>query len=238
MRQVFYTIFLVIMGLSFTGTATLARDLVIKATFPVPAFNSAAPTNFTDICFDKQTGKLALCSDGGYGEFPINNGKIQFTPPGFIAATGNFIIRGYTNTPVGLSAVDNRGRFIFWGKSGRLPLPVDVGNISGMAWDGTHLWIARQLPAKLFAFKLAADNTLSLDRTVNFSFPVLQSVTVYNQTLWVTDGSHIFRLNGQQQIIGEWTFPTPISGFCFAKGVVFAVSLDGHTVYRSQIDGI
>ncbi len=238
MRQVFYTIFLVIMGLPFTGTATLARDLVIEATFPVPAFNSAAPTNFTDICFDKQTGKLALCSDGGYGEFPITNGEIRFTPPGFIAETGDFIIRGYTNSAAGLSAVDNRGRFVFWGKSGRLPLPVDVGNISGMAWDGTRLWIARQLPALLFAFRLADGNTLTLDRTVSFSFPVLQSVTYYNNSIWVTDGSHIFRLNSQQQIVETWDYPRPISGFCFAAGALYAVSLGGHSIYRSPANSM
>ncbi|PJB83012.1 MAG: hypothetical protein CO090_01860 [Acidobacteria bacterium CG_4_9_14_3_um_filter_49_7] len=238
MKHAFYAIFLVIIRLPFMGTATLAGDLAIDATFSVPVFNSNAPTNFTDICFDKGTGKLALCSDGGYGEFPITDGKIRFTPPGFIAETGNFIIRGYTNSPAGLSAVDNRGRFVFWGKSGRLPLPVDVGNISGMAWDGTRLWIARQLPAGLFAFRLADGNTLILDRTVSFSFPVLQSVTFFDNSLWLTDGSHIFRLDGEQRIAGEWTLPRPISGFCFAKGALFSVSLDGHAIYRSPMNGM
>ena len=226
------------MGLSFMSVTCLAGDLTINAAFPVPIFNSNAPTAFTDICFDNQTGKLALCSDGGYGQFPIVNGKVQFGPPGFISATGNFIIRGYTNTPAGLSAVDNRGRFVFWGKRGRLPLPVDAGNISGMAWDGTRLWIARQLPAQLFAFRLESDTTLVLDQTVDFSFPILQSVTFYNQSLWITDGSHIFRLNSQNQIVETWNYPQPITGFCFAGGALYAVSLDGRKIYRSMTDGL
>lgn len=238
MKLVLCSVFLLVLGFPLMDTETLAGNLTIDAAFSVPLFNSNAPTAFTDICFDKQTGKLALCSNGGYGEFPIINGKVQFTPPGFIAATGNYIIRGYTNTPAGLSAVDNRGRFVFWGKSGRLPLPVDVGNISGMAWDGTRLWIARQLPAALFAFKLADGNTLTLDRTVRFSFPILQSVTFYNNSLWVTDGIHIFRLDREQRIAGEWTLPQPISGFCFAKEALFSVSLDGHTIYRSPMNGM
>ena len=238
MKLVLCSVFLLVLGFPLMDTETFAGNLAIDAAFSVPLFNSEASTNFTDICFDQRTGELALCSDGGYGEFPITNGGIQFTPPGFIAATGNYLIRGYTNTPAGLSAVDNRGRFVFWGKSGRLPLPVDVGNISGMAWDGTRLWIARQLPAGLFAFKLADGNTLTLDRTVSFSFPVLQSVTFYNNSLWVTDGSHIFRLNGEQRIAGEWTLPQPISGFCFAKEALFSVSLDGHTIYRSPMNGM
>jgi len=238
MKLVLCSVFLLVLGFPLMYTETLAGNLTIDAAFSVPLFNSAASTNFTDICFDQRTRKLALCSDGGYGEFPITNGGIQFTPPGFIAATGNYIIRGYTNTPAGLAAVDNRGRFVFWGKSARIPLPVDVGDISGMAWDGTRLWIARQLPAGLFAFRLADGNTLTLDRTVSFSFPVLQSVTFYNNSLWVTDGIHIFRLDGEQKIAGEWTLPQPISGLCFAKEALFSVSLDGHTIYRSPMSGM
>ncbi|NOY22199.1 MAG: hypothetical protein GXO70_01645 [Acidobacteria bacterium] len=238
MKQVFCSFFLVFVSLSFIGSPILAENPAIDAIFPVPMFNSAASTTFTDICFDEQTDRLALCSDGGYGEFPIVNGKVQFTPPGFIAATGNFIIRGYTNTPAGLSAVDNRGKFVFWGKKGRLPIPVDVGNISGIAWDGSRLWIARQLPAGLFSFRLSDGNTLVPDRAVTFSFPVLQSVTFYNHSLWVTDGIHIFQLDSGQQIIGTWKLPTPVSGFCFAKGILFLVSLDGHSIYRFRINGI
>jgi len=233
MRLIFSSIFLLIMGILVMNTDTLAGNLNIDASFSVPIFQSNTPTNFTDICYDNQTKKLALCSDGGYGEFPIVNGKVQFSPPGFIAATGNFIIRGYTNTPAGLSAVDNRGKFVFWGKSGRLQLPVDVGTISGMAWDGKRLWIARKLPARLFAFRLESGNSLVLDRTVDFSFPILQSVTFHNNTLWITDGKHIFRLNKRQQILETWAYPQAISGFCFAGGVLYAVSLNGHTIYRS-----
>lgn len=238
MKAISRRFFITVLAFLFLNMIAFAGELAIGAMFPVPIFNSNAPTAFTDICFDKQTRKLALCSNGGYGEFPIINGKVQFGPPGFIATTGNFIIRGYTNTPAGLAAVDNRGRFVFWGKSGRIPLPVDVGDISGMAWDGNRLWIARQLPAQLFAFRLETGNTLVLDRTVNFSFPVLQSVTFHDNTLWVTDGSHIFRLNNQQQIAGQWTIPRPVSGFCFADGALFTVSLDGHTIYRSEIGGM
>ncbi len=237
MKPILRTFLLIAIGLSFMSAEALAGDMVISAAFPVPTFNSSASTTFTDICFDNRTNKLALCSDGGYGEFPIVNGKVQFTPPGFIATTGNFILRGYTNTPAGLSAVDNRGRFVFWGKKSRLPLPVDVGNISGIAWDGARLWIARQLPAKLFAFRLKNGNSLVLDRSIDFSFPILQSVTFHADTLWITDGIHIFRLNSRQEIADKWTLPAPISGFCFAKGVVFSVSLDGHTIYRSSVNG-
>ncbi len=237
MKSMFRVFFLTAVGILFSMLA-FAGGLPIDAVFPVPVFESAASTSFTDICYDNQTKKLALCSDGGYGEFPMNNGNVRFASPGFIAPTGNFIIRGYTNTPAGLSAVDNRGRFVFWGKSGRLPFPVDVGNISGMAWDGSRLWIARQFPACLFAFRLENGDKLVLDRTVDFSFPVLQSVTFHNNVLWITDGEHIFRMNGRQQIVGNWNYPRPISGFCFADGAIFAVSLDGRAIYRSPANGM
>lgn len=232
MKSISQRFLVVTLAFLFVSRNAIPGGLNIVAEFPVPIFNSNVPTSFTDICFDTGTEKLALCSDGGYGEFPVNNGKVQFAPPGFIAATGNFIIRGYTNTPAGLSAADNRGRFIFWGKSGRIPLPVDVGNISEMAWDGTRLWIARQLPARLFAFLLKNGNKLILVQTVDFSFPVLQSVTFHNQTLWVTDGIHIFRLNTHQQIVSSWKVPAPISGFCFVNHTIFATSLTGHKIYR------
>ncbi len=234
MKQITPVLFLLAIGLSLMTPASAGEKLNVSAAFSVPRFNSNAPTNFTDICYDSTTGKLALCSDGGYGEFPIIKGNIRFKPPGFVATTGNFIIRGYANTPVGLAAVDNRGRFVFWGKSGRIPLIADVGNICGMAWDGSRLWIARQLPAQLFAFRLETGKTLVLDQTVSFSFPVLQSVTFYNGSLWITDGGHIFRLNKQRQPIATWKLPAPISGFCFANHLLFAISIDGHTIYRLQ----
>jgi len=198
-------------------------QLTVLEKFKIPKFKGNTPTNFTDICIDKKNGKLAVCSDGGYGEFPIKNGKIIFSPPGFISSTKNFILRGYVNTDRGLSAVDNKGRFIFYGNE-KLYFPKEIsGEITGATGNNNNKVIIGEKNCWLSILKIK-NKKLVIEKRKLIPLLKLESVTYHNNCLWVTDGGTIYKLNNQFEIEQSHSIPEMILGFCFAKGFVFAVS--------------
>lgn len=202
--------------------------------YPIPKFKSNVSTTFTDICLDTKNGKLAVCSDGGYGEFPIVNGDVKFYPTGFIAATKNFIMRGYAMTDKGLSAIDNLGKFVFYGKE-KLDLPKEISSeITGMACDSKNLYVSEKNSC-LSILKIN-NHSLNLKNRIFLPLLKLESVTFFNSNIWVTDGGIIYRLDESYNIVEEYSLPESIKGFCFVKNTVFALSTNEKTILKIKLN--
>jgi len=224
-----------IIGLLVLASVSSFGQVTLVAEYPVPSFKGNTPTSFTDICLDNVNGKLAVCSDGGYGEFPLQNGAVKYDPPGFIAATGNFAIRGYAATPAGLSALESRGRFVFWGKQGQLPLPSSVnGTLTGLAWDGKLLWTAER-SGRLTGMNPHGGTKLETVVTHMVDFGTVESVTFHNGTLWITDGMRLTRLNSRGNVEKTWMLPEAVNGICFVGNDLYATASYKKSILRFRL---
>ncbi len=219
------------------GTTVSFGEVFLTGEYPVPAFKSDTSTAFTDMCLDltRGTPSLAVCSDGGYGQFPVIEGYVRYEPPGFIADTGDFVIRGYAATPVGLSALESRGRFVFWGKQGQLPLPSAInGTLTGMAWDGKLLWIAER-SGRLTGLNPSGGRKLETMVTHILEIGALESVTWHDGTLWVTDGSRLVQLDSNGRASRTWLLPETVNGICFVGGSLYATAAYKKSILKFRV---
>lgn len=226
-----------IIGVLLLTSVSGFGQVTLVAEYPVPSFKGNTPTSFTDICLDttRNPVSLAVCSDGGYGQFPLQNGAVQYEPPGFIAATGNFVIRGYAATPAGLSALESKGRFVFWGKQGQLPLPSGVnGTLTGLAWDGRLLWTAER-SGRLTGMNPHGGTKLEAVVTHRVDFGTVESVTVHNGTLWITDGMRLARLNSRGNVEQTWMLPETVNGICFVGNDLYATAAYKKSILKFQL---
>jgi hypothetical protein len=209
--------------------AAVLQELKLAATYQVPSFGEVSNI-LTDISYETASNRFHVCSEGGCGEFPYENGGINFGSPGFYSQTYDYILRGFAETNGGFSAIDNRKKIIFYGNSAKLPLPRGVGEISGMAFGNGRFWIAERSGNRIIELQLK-DGQLWPTHVYPHPGQTIEGI-LWNQGLWTCDQDNIYRLNKTLTINTRYQTPNHISGFIFVGGAIFATAYDQNKVYK------
>lgn len=192
--------------------------------FSVPAFGDV-PTLLTDLCYQPGKRSFRVCSDGGDGELPLRSGEVLTKPPAFMARTGAFRIRGYAVTERGLAAVDDRGRFVFHGRD-RLPLPAELGEVRGLAHDGSAFWLADGEHGQLVELAVEGRSLAVRSRIDCAGGGELHGVAWDGARLWSLVGRTLRMHGGDGEVARSFELPRAASGIAFAEGKLFATGLE------------
>ncbi|MTI60741.1 MAG: hypothetical protein FH762_12365 [Firmicutes bacterium] len=181
---------------------------------------------------------LVLCSDQEELYLAFSNSRLLLSPPSFRKQVNDFVIRGYTNSDLGLCKIDNLNNYFRYGQN-KMKFPIPLFDIAGFTYDGELYWVIDGDINILYSFmvidkagkKAIKINSKSLIRDLK-----VEGLDWYNGSLWLCDLDNVYKLNKNFEIIKTYKIPAKISGIHFYKGYLFATGFDKMIVYQFEIN--
>lgn len=180
---------------------------------------------------------LVLCSDQEELYLALSDHRIVLGPPSFRKEVDDLVIRGYTNSDLGLCKIDNLNNYFKYG-SNRMKFPIPLFDIAGFTYDGELYWVIDGDINILYSFMVinkAGKKAIKISSKSLIKNIKVEGLDWYNGSLWLSDINNVYKLNKNFYTIKRYKVPVKISGIHFYKGYLFATGFDKKIVYQFEI---
>lgn len=181
---------------------------------------------------------LILCSDQEELYLIFRNGRLFLDSPSFRNQVDGLVIRGYTNSELGLCRIDNLNNHFRYDQK-KMKFPIPLFNIAGFTYDGELYWVIDRDINILYSFMVvnkAGRKTIKINSKSLIREFKVEGLDWYNGSLWLCDIDNVYKLNKNFEVIKKYKVPAKISGIHFYKGYLFATGFDKKIIYQFAIN--